>query len=154
MSIQTLPKYVQYCWYLDAHGHFLAHFGCLECPWGHSGHPVLICYRFVAKSSSNSGRKWRPFGPFGFLLAPHLEDPGSKMRRPRLPKSDFMYIIKAVSFFRFFLLFGGLSSPLELQRVVLRGSWEQLGTHWGASGKLFRISLRTWVPRLILGTFF
>ena len=66
---------------LDARGHFLVHFGCLERPWGHSGPPVSIFYRFYAKSSSKRGRKWRPFGLFGLLLGhlgPHLEDLGAK----------------------------------------------------------------------------
>ena len=101
MSIETLPKYAQYCLYLGARGHFLVYFGCLERPWGHLGPPVSIFHRFYAKSRSKRGRKWRPFGLFGLLvghLEPHLEEMGSEMGCPRVPKSDFVDIMKTLIF--------------------------------------------------------
>ena len=52
-------------------------------------------------------------------LGPHLEDLGSEMRCPRVPKSDFMDIMKTLIFLRFFLLFEGLGSPLEFQMDAL-----------------------------------
>ena len=122
----------------------MIHFGCLERPWGHSGPPLSIFHRFSAKSSSKRGHKWRPFGLFGFLLGhlgPHLEEMGSEMRCPRVPKSDFMDIMKTLIFLRFFMLFGGLGPPMELQMVVLRRSWGQLGIPWVAFGRLFCMCL-------------
>ena len=118
----------------------MVHFVGLERPWGHSRHPVSILCRFDAKNRRKRDHKWTPFGTFGRLLGhlgSHLEDLGSEMRCPKVFKSDFMDIVKTLIFLWFFMLFGGLGSPLELQRVVLRGSWEQLGTHWGAFGRLF-----------------
>ena len=83
------------------------------------------------------GTLWVPFGPFGTSFG----RPGSEMRCPRVPKSDFMDIIKTFTFFRFFLVFGGLGPPMELQMVVLRRSWGQLGIPWVALGRLFGMFL-------------
>ena len=41
----------------------------------------------------------------------------------------------------FFRTFGGLGLPMELQMVVLRRSWGQLGIPWVAFGKLFDMFL-------------
>ena len=61
------------------------------------------------------GALWVPFGPFGTSFG----RPGERNEVPSVLKSDFMDIMKTLIFFRFFLVFGSLGSPLELQMDAL-----------------------------------
>ena len=74
---------------------------------------------------------WVPFDPFGVSFG----GPGEQNKVPKGAQERFYGYHKNIDFHVFLMLFGGLGSPMELKRVVLRGSWEQLGTHWGALGR-------------------
>ena len=58
-----------------------------------------------------------------------------------MPKSDFMDIIKTCIFLCVVLGFRRSGHPMELQMVVLRRSWGQLGIPWVAFGRLFGMFL-------------
>ena len=79
---------------------------------------------------------WAPFGPFGASFG----GPGERNEVPKCAKERFYGYHENIIFIYFSVLFGGLGSPLKLQRVVLRGSLEQLGAHWGAFGTFFALA--------------
>ena len=69
MSIQTLPKVFNIVNILDARGHFLVHFGCLERLWGTRGIQHRFVDVFMQKVAEKGVTNGDVLGPLGSFWA-------------------------------------------------------------------------------------
>ena len=102
----------------------------------------FLCENVAQKGVAN-GDLLGSLGSFLGHLGPHLEDLGSEMRCPRVPKSDFRDIMKTLISLMFFLGFWRSGLPLELQMDALgaygRHFWPSVGYVVSLFGKFVRI---------------